>query len=86
MTKSPHSAFLAGFPPTQTDFRPTVVFLFSVACCSEEVNSLSTTSILPVNVGLILFRFDKNLFLSLPEYVVVSSTYTEFSMEALPEQ
>ena len=62
----------------------TVAFLFSVVCRSEEVNSPSTTLTLPVTVGLILFWFDKNLFLPLPEFVVVASTGTEFSLEALP--
>ena len=64
----------------------TVAFLFSVACQSEEVNSTSNTSILPVTVDLILFWFDKTLFLSLPEFVVVAITYTDFSLKALPEQ
>ena len=52
----------------------TVVFLFSVVCRSEEVNSPSTTSTLPVTAGLILLWFDKNLFLLLPEIIVVAST------------
>ena len=39
-----------------------------------------------MTVGLILFWFDKNLLLSLLEFVIVASTCTEFSLEALPEQ
>ena len=63
-----------------------VAFLFSVVCRSEEANFPSTTSTLPVTVGLILFWFDKNLFLSLLQFVVVTSICTEFSLESLPEQ
>ena len=59
---------------------------YSVVCRLEKVNFPSTTSTLPVTVGLILFWFDKNLILSLPEFVVVASTYTEFCVEALSEQ
>ena len=58
----------------------TVVFLFSVVCRSEEVNSPSTTSTPPVTVGLSLFWFDKNSFLSLPEFAVVASICTEFPL------
>ena len=65
----------------------TVVFLFSVVCRSEEVNSPSTVSTLPVTAGLILLWLDKNLLLLLPEFVVVvASTCTKFSLEALPGQ
>ena len=63
-----------------------MAFLFSVVCRSEEVNSPSTTSTLPVTAGLILLWFDKNLFLSLPEFVIVASTCTVLSLEALPKQ
>ena len=49
------------------------------------LTQFSTTLTLPVTVGLILFWFDKNLFLSLPEFVVFASTCTEFSLETLPE-
>ena len=57
-----------------------------MVCRSKEVDSPSTTSTLPVNVGLMLFFLAKNLVLSLPGFVVVPSTCTEFSMEVLPEQ
>ena len=90
MTKFPRGGSLTDCPPNLLWKHPfelfTVAFLFSVVCCSEEVNSPSTTSTLPVTAGLILLWFDKNLFLSLPEFVFVASTCTEFSLEALPEQ
>ena len=38
------------------------------------------------SMTLILLWLDKNLLLSLPEFVVVASTCTEFSLEALPGQ
>ena len=57
-----------------------------MVCRSEEVNSPSTYSTLPVNVGLMLFFLAKNLILSLPGFVVVPSTCTEFSLEVLPDQ
>ena len=61
------------------------LFWKPVFCCSEEVNSPSIILTLLVTVGLILFWFDKNLFLSLPEFVFVASTCPEFSVEVLHE-
>ena len=62
-----------------------MAFLFSEVC-RFEVNSPFTTSTLPVTVGIVLFWLDRNLFLSLPEFVAVASTCPEFFWEALTEK
>ena len=63
-----------------------VVFRFSVVYYFEEVNSPSTTSALPLTVGLILFWSGKNLLHSLSVSVVVAITYAEFSLGILLDQ
>ena len=63
-----------------------VVFRFSVVYYFEEVNSPSTTSALPLTVGLILFWSGKNLLHSLSVSVAVAITYAEFSLGILLDQ
>ena len=63
-----------------------MVFRFSVVYYFEEVNSPSTTSALPLTVGLILFWSGKNLLHSLSVFVAVAITYAEFSLGILLDQ